>query len=332
MKLLTVAVPSYNMERYLRQCLNSFADERLIPEVEVLIVDDGSTDGTAAIAREYADRWPALFRLISKENGGHGSAVNAAMEQAEGKYFRIVDADDWVNTENLALLLKVLRTSDADLVLDEKTEVDMRTNSEQYFAFPDDMPAGRAVPIEQVSAQRFRYHFSLHTLNVRLALLREHQVRLLEHTFYVDSQYVLQATSFARSALVTRLGVYFYRVGNAAQSVDHKNYVRRYKDHDRVLRACLRFLKEGGVPPERSGFAAHSVLLLIHTQLNIALLYNPDQREGREQAAQLRALLKEEAPELARAARRRYAQAMILNRLGVGEEGLARLKRLMGRK
>ena len=100
MKLLSIAIPCYNSEAYMRNCIES-----LLPggdEVEILIVDDGSTkDNTAQIADEYETRYPGICRAIHQENGGHGEAVNAGLRAATGIYFKVVDSDDWVNAEAL---------------------------------------------------------------------------------------------------------------------------------------------------------------------------------------------------------------------------------------
>ena len=331
MKQLSIAVPSYNMERLLPRCLSSMADERLKGAIEVLVVDDGSSDGTAQIALRYAREWPEIFRVIRKENGGHGSTVNAAMEQATGKYFRIVDADDWVNRDNLETLLRTMETADADMILDEKTEVDHETGAQQYFAFPEKMPSGRTVPFEEIALPEFRYHLALHTVSVKTELLKKHAVRLLEHTFYVDSQFILEATAFAQSALVLRMGIYFYRVGNVSQSVHYLSYVKRYQEHDRVVSACMEFLKREEYEPARKAYVFHSVALLINTQYKIALIFNPDRRAGRKQANELRDRLKRENAELAGATDRRYLEGMILNRLGIGYEGMNRIKTMVGK-
>ena len=331
MKQLTIAVPSYNMEALLPQCLDSMADERFNGALEVLIVDDGSVDRTAEIAREYAEKWPDIFTVISKENGGHGSAVNAALERAGGKYFRIVDADDWVNKGNLLRLLQKMESAEADLILDEKTEVDHTTGAQKYFAFPKAMPSGREVPFKEISEPQFRYHLALHTMSVRTELLKKHQIRLLEKTFYVDSQFVLEATAFAASALVLRMGIYFYRVGNVNQSVHYLGYVKRYEEHDRVLAACLEFLKGAQFQSERSAYVAHSVALLIRTQYKIALIFNPNRQQGREQAKRLRERLQSKYPKLAQATEKRFVEGMILNRLGVGYEGMNKIKTMVGK-
>jgi len=292
-------------------------------------VDDGSKDATARIAREYEARFPEIFRVIRKENGGHGSAVNAALERAGGRYFRIVDADDWVHTENLARLLEILSSTDADMILDEKTEVDALSSEQTHFPFPESMPSGKIVPFEDIASNEYRYHMALHTMSVRRDTLQKHHVRLLEKTFYVDSQFITEATAFVRDALVLRLPIYYYRVGNASQSVHYLNYVKRYEEHNRVVDACIHFLEKGEFDESRKEFVRHSVALLIHSQYKIALIFNPDRRMGREQAAGLRENLRTHHPELFAATDKRYWEALVLNRLGIGYAGMERVKRLL---
>ena len=108
MKYLTFAVPSYNSQDYLDRCVRS-----LLPggdDVEILIVDDGSTDSTAQIADRYQEEYPNIVRAIHQENGGHGEAVNTGMKNATGFYFKVVDSDDWVDTSAYLKLLKAIKT------------------------------------------------------------------------------------------------------------------------------------------------------------------------------------------------------------------------------
>ena len=109
-KVLTIAIPSYNVERYLEHGLASYCSPKLESGLEVIVVDDGSTDATALIAESFVKRSPSIFKVISKENGGHGSTINAALQQARGKYFRVVDGDDWVCTQGLIDLVERLGT------------------------------------------------------------------------------------------------------------------------------------------------------------------------------------------------------------------------------
>ena len=117
-KLLTVSVAAYNAEKTLGETLSSLAAvSDLMDLMDVIIVDDGSEDGTGKIADSFASRFPDSVRVVCKSNGGYGSTVNTAVGIAEGRYFKLLDADDSFDGEGLRTLLKYLRTTDADLVV-----------------------------------------------------------------------------------------------------------------------------------------------------------------------------------------------------------------------
>ena len=148
-KTLTVVVPSYNVEKYLDQTLTSFINEAVMEEVEVLIVDDGSKDKTAQIGHSYEQKYPETFRVISKENGGHGSTINTGIAQARGKYFTVVDGDDWVDKEGFATLVTVLRDCTEDYILTRYHEVDDQTKEERERAFPE-LPVGKTMELSLI--------------------------------------------------------------------------------------------------------------------------------------------------------------------------------------
>ena len=122
-KVLTITIPSYNVEKYLKQTLDSFLSPEILEEVEVLIVDDGSKDRTAEIGKVYERQYPQTFRVISKENGGHGSTINRGIQEAKGTYFKVVDGDDWVDTEDFVKLVKALKNCTAQYVVTNYYEV-----------------------------------------------------------------------------------------------------------------------------------------------------------------------------------------------------------------
>ena len=97
-KILTITIPSYNVEPYMNEVLPTFLDPAVMDKIEILIVNDGSKDGTAALGKEYEAKYPGVITLVDKENGGHGSTINKGIELATGKYFKVVDGDDWVDT------------------------------------------------------------------------------------------------------------------------------------------------------------------------------------------------------------------------------------------
>ena len=116
LKLLSVVIPAYNVEKYINQCLHSFVVKRILPFIEVLIINDGSNDATYDMAAAYERQYPDTFKVITKQNGGHGSAINMGIKEATGKYFKVVDGDDWVDPQALTALIETLRISNSDVV------------------------------------------------------------------------------------------------------------------------------------------------------------------------------------------------------------------------
>ncbi len=330
--LLSVAMPSYNVERYLRLGLDSFDDPRIDGKVELLIVDDGSTDSTAAIATEYAHKNPRVFRLISKENGGHGSAVNAGIENAKGKYFRIVDGDDWVDTDALVELLEVLARADTDIVVDRRTEVDMVSGEATSLVFPGRLAQRCDLDFADICLDdEICDLFTIHGMSVCTSLLKREEIRLLEKTFYVDYEYVAKASLHAKSVLFVDLGVYQYLVGNPDQSVADDSYVKRWDDHERVVWEMLRFYSDeaGLLDENRRYYLQHKVDLLVNTHYNIALIFDKDRKRGVARAKEFRRALREKYPEFAARGEKRYKLASALHLLGVNSQ--ARLDKLTGK-
>ena len=328
-KVLTVAVPSYNVERYLADSLASYCAGELDDRLEVLVVNDGSTDSTPVIANEFVKMFPDIFRLVSKENGGHGSAVNAGIDEARGKYFRIIDGDDRICTMNITALLDALEVSDDDLVVDVKREVVIGTDESRLLELPGNIPRKVTLPFESVCTRfDIEEFFMIHTVSVRTDFLRRHGVRLLEHTFYVDYEFIVKIGSAASTIQFLDLEVCNYYVGNAEQSVAPANYVRRWGDHTRVTEELLRFADGSQLDGARQEFVDSRCRLLVDTHYNIALIYDDDRARGLERAKQFRAFMKEKHPRFFSASEGRYRKALVLHKLGFDA---ARLDKLMGR-
>ena len=132
-KILAIGIPSYNGEAYLDRCIPTFIDKDLMDKIEVIIVNDGSKDKTKEIAEKYKKLYPNTVRVINKENGGHGSAVNAALYSTNAKYYKVVDCDDWVETKELKKLVNFLEKNDVDLVSSSYETVDMVTGLSSYI-------------------------------------------------------------------------------------------------------------------------------------------------------------------------------------------------------
>lgn len=327
-KILTVAVPSYNVEKYLEKGLNSFCDTRLEQGLEVLIVNDGSTDRTQEIAEGFVEKYPGIFKLINKKNGGHGSAVNAGIDNASGKYFRIVDGDDWVITDNLVRLMTILENTDSDLVVDEKTDINMISGAASYHALPDYINKKTIYPFEEICAVRDTgVYISIHTLSVKTEVLRNNKIHLLEHIFYVDYEYIVKATCSAKTIMFVDLEIYQYLIGNVNQSVDSQNYVKRYLHHDKMVKEMLKYASMQTFQGNLKEYLDIKIKLVIHSHYKISLIFNKDRKEGVKQAADFHAYLKKEYPKYCQMTQKRYQKCLILHYLGVDSKKLDKLMR-----
>lgn len=331
-KVLSIIVPSYNVEDYLNKGLATYGDESLSETLEVLIVNDGSTDSTPEIAQDYIRRFPQIFRLITKENGGHGSAINAGIATASGKYLRVIDGDDWVITKELTRLIEYLQCSETDLVIDVKTEVDKTSGACAVFPLPQNIPLQRDLLFDETIATRDISPFiMIHTLILKRDYLSTLDFTLLEHTFYVDYEFIVKATAFAKSISFCDTTVYQYLVGNATQSVSDQNYVKRWADHTRVTEEILFFtqkaLDRDDLSAARKDYLSEKALLLIHTHYKIALIFDPERKRGKERARAFRDFLSQRYPKFAGATQKRYRKTLILHYLGLkSQSDLDRLR------
>ncbi|MDR1533279.1 MAG: glycosyltransferase [Clostridiales bacterium] len=225
MKLLTVTVPCYNSEAYMRRCVDSILSGGA--DVEVIIVDDGSTDGTAAIADEYAVRFPGGVRVVHQPNKGHGGAVNAGLEQADGLYFKVVDSDDCLDTTALARLLEGMKGLDnpADLII--CNYVYDKHGKEKTIRYTGMFPENRVFTWEEARRSKPGRYLIMHAAVFRTALLRDCGLKLPEHTFYVDNLCVYKPLGYVQSLLYLNCDLYRYTIGRDNQSVGERTMLSR---------------------------------------------------------------------------------------------------------
>ncbi len=236
-KLLTVAVPSYNVSRFLNQTLSSFIEPSIMDELEVLAINDGSRDNTEEIAKKYEAEYPQTFRVVSKENGGYGSTFNVGIAEAKGRYFRIVDGDDWVNTEGFAELVRKLRTCDADYVVTDFCEVDDETKISFPVTFP--MLAEKELWSFNEAAQKTQ--LSIHELTIKTSILKEHNITVDEPYYYIDVEFILFPVPHIETVAYFKLFVLMYRVGQLTQSVSLNGFQKHIDDHAAVLLRLVEF-------------------------------------------------------------------------------------------
>lgn len=242
MKLLSVVIPSYNSEDYMRFCIES-----LLPGgemVELLIVNDGSKDSTGNIADEYARKYPTIVRAIHQENGGHGAAVNTGIRHATGKYFKVVDSDDWVD---IRAYLKILETL-TDFQKEDKS-VDMIISNFVYekegTSFKKIMKYENALPEDVIftwnDIKRFRkgQYILMHSVIYRTELLHNSGLELPKHTFYVDNLYVYAPLEFVETMYYINVDFYRYFIGREGQSVQEDIMIERIDQQIKVNKLMI---------------------------------------------------------------------------------------------
>lgn len=241
---------AYNVESTLEKTLASFNDPRVYDDLEVLIIDDGSKDGTAKIAKKYEKIAPHTFKYVAKKNGGHGSTINKGIELATGKYFKVVDGDDWVDTESLVTFIQDLKKQNSDLVLTNHTEV-YPDHSKTVKLIENVEPKKEYTWKDNIDIKRV----VLHTLTVKTKLLRENNVHITEKCFYVDVEFVVWAAYVSRTITYFDLYLYMYRLGEANQSVAKSNMLKNIKMQEKVSYELVKmydqFVKSDNMLPNQ---------------------------------------------------------------------------------
>lgn len=239
-KILSIIIPAYNVEKYLDRCLHSFEVPEILDKIEVLVINDGSKDKTPDIAEQYCAKYPDTYFLYNKENGGHGSGINYGIRYAAGKYFKVVDGDDWLNTEELPEFVKVLEAIDADIVAADflcvQDETDAVLGEKYCTSQPDSYGKIRDLAKGEVGDV-----IKMHALTIKTEILQKHGIVIDEHCYYVDCEYITYPVPYVRTVYFYRKFIYMYRLGRNGQSMDIRSMQRNRAQHMRVLHSLLEF-------------------------------------------------------------------------------------------
>ena len=247
MKLLSIAVPCYNSQDYMEKCVESLVVGG--DEVEVLVVNDGSADNTAAIADQLQERYPGIVRAIHQPNKGHGGAVNTGLENATGMYFKVVDSDDKVKASAFRTILDKLRE-----YKDAEEKIDLLISNFVYDkegqAHKKVMQYRSALPVNRMFTWDETRHFKkgqyilMHSVIYRTELLRECGLRLPEHCFYVDNIYVFNPMPSVKNMYYLDVNFYYYFIGRDDQSVNQEVMIRRLDQQAKVNRIMYDFFSD----------------------------------------------------------------------------------------
>ncbi len=230
MKYISFAIPSYNSEAYMSHAIESILVGG--EDVEIIVVNDGSKDRTSEIGHEYAEKYPSIVKVVDKPNGGHGDAVNYGLINATGKYFKVVDSDDWVDEESLHKILELLHKFE-----EEDQEVDMLISNYVYekegathkkvIHYKGVLPENEFFRWKDVGRFHIGQYILMHSVIYRTEMLKLSQITLPKHTFYVDNIYVYYPLPHVRNVYYLNVDFYRYYIGREDQSVNEKVMISR---------------------------------------------------------------------------------------------------------
>lgn len=216
-KLLSVIIPTYNMERYLRYCLDSLLIKENFEALEVLVINDGSKDSSSIIAHEYADRYQTVFRVIDKENGNYGSCINRGLKEATGKYIKVLDADDSFDTIHFEEFVVYLMHTDADLILSDFAIVNEERKIVKYHRY--DFEPNKQQRMEAICTTPIFKDMEMHAVTYRRSIFNNIEYYQTEGISYTDQQWIFMPMLYVKNVCRFDKHVYNYLVGREGQTI-----------------------------------------------------------------------------------------------------------------
>lgn len=268
--VLSIIVPSYNVEDYLEHGIKSILNHSNSNKLEILIVNDGSKDNTLCIAKQLMNKYNydkknQVIKLIDKENGGHGSTINVGIEQATGKYIRIIDGDDWVNSQELNKLIDILEAETSDIVITDYSQdladIDKVVKQEIY----NFMTPGLKYNFDDLCYDGYGFGEwgpILATANFKSEILKKSNYKLSEKSFYVDMEFDLFSIINAETITYYDLDIYRYFIGRSGQSISKQSYIKNYKHHEKVLLRLINIVSNDNTISEaKKKYAKEKIII-----------------------------------------------------------------------
>lgn len=276
MKTLSVSIAAYNIEKYIDNTLKNLCKQDVIDDLEIIIVNDGSKDNTITIAREYQRKYPDSVKVIDKENGGYGSTINASLPVAEGKYYKLLDGDDWYDYDNLKKLLTFLKSSNIDLVVTPHIQVIDETGEEiETKPFNDEylnkQISYKTYPIGQ--------RICMHQACFKTSTIQSENIKISEHCFYTDVEYLLKCMSKCDTIEYVDYPVYMYRIGLDEQSMSVEGMKKHYKDATTSYKELIRFRNEDVKNGIFNAYLDDAMISLGRYYLNMFFILGKEQKQ-----------------------------------------------------
>ena len=226
-KLITIVIPTYNMEKYLDKCLTSLiVPDEYMEQMEVLVVNDGSKDNSSAIAHQYESKYPQTFRVIDKENGNYGSCVNRGLMEAKGKYIKVLDADDRFDSANFNSFLIQLESLDVDCIMSDTYKEKPDGTIWQIIKY--NLPTLQVFSLEKILKDVPSELMWMHSITYRTSVLRNISYHQTEGISYTDQEWIFLPMASCKTFLYYPNVVYYYLIGRDGQTVSRDVFKKNF--------------------------------------------------------------------------------------------------------
>ncbi len=301
MKYISFVVPCYNSEEYMEKCIESLLIGK--DDVEIIIIDDGGKDNTGKIADKYQKKYPNIVKAIHQENGGHGEGINVGLKHATGKYFKVVDSDDWLDEDAYKKLLKEIKHIDTDLVVCNYVYTYTDGRSDQVISFANVYDEGKVLTWDDIHKFKVTQYPSLHSMMYKKSVLDKSNIDLPKHVFYEDNLFIYLPLVNTKTIYYLDLDLYRYYIGRADQSVQESQMIKRSSHQVLVSeKVCTAYdLTEIENKKLRKLMTRECIFLMTIGVVFSRLAFN---KEGEKQYKELWKSVKEKNPKLYR--RMRY--------------------------
>ena len=230
MKLLTISIAAYKAEAYITKALQSIITSKYIDKLQVIVVNDGSNDKTVSIVKEYMAQYPTVVDLIDKENGGYGSTINASLQIAKGRYYKLLDADDWFSTSELDKLVEALESTNADIVVSDYCRYYENGGHSEYIKTLNIEYDYRLLDIKALNTFNINPAFTVKTSII------QGLVEITEKCLYTDVEFCVKSIIKSKNFIYIPYCVYSYRIGRAGQSVSSESRMKHIAEHEYIIK------------------------------------------------------------------------------------------------
>ena len=274
-KILTLCVATYNMEKYLDRCLSSVTSLEINSKLEILVINDGSKDNSLDIARKYESNRPDIVKVIDKPNGNYGSCVNKAIKNASGKYFRMLDADDWFDTKELKIYIEKLEELDADLIITNYTRHTL--NGKYTITLPKKgnvkyniIYTPQKFDVEKLSCNDL---FCMHAMTYKLSVIKESGLKHLEGISYTDTEYCYYPARYMHTLCFLDINLYQYDLTRDGQTISIQSLSKSSKHIEKIALKMLSNEHNNPVQSPISTFFIHIILSFYYKSVLIDCPY-----------------------------------------------------------